>query len=42
MDLNVHMARLLTIAAFWLVELDFPDDGGGLCYRNMLECSLTV
>jgi len=30
-----------TIAVFWFMELDFPDDGGGI-HRNMLECSLTV
>jgi hypothetical protein len=31
----------LTIAVFWFMELDFPDDGGGI-HHNMLECSLTV
>ena len=34
--------RRFKIAKFWFVEVDFPDDGSGGRYRNMLECSLTL
>ena len=45
-ELNITVCALqdrkFIIAKFWFVEVDFPDDGSGGRYRNMLECSFTL